>query len=354
MRLHGGQLPPFLQPSLRSRPQELSPSAEGDSRAKCEGEARCEGGGGSRHGGFLLPLLLLLSACVAPEQTVIPVPADTTARAVVEVARFRDARALAADPAGRLYVVDAAEAVVVVLTPEGARLQTFGGPGSGDYGLLEPSGVDPTNGLEWFVADAGNARLQRLSHDGRLIETIPVPAGEPRAVGQPEPGRLPRGEPEGGLRGRPVAVAAGPAETLYAVEAERGVVLQWEGRRLARILGADGPNALAEPNDLAVASDGALFVADRAREAVLVYSSLGVFRRAVPGEAAGGVRAVGLARGPEGARLLVVGPRAVAVHRAEGGLVEVVPVAVVEELVDAAVAAGRLYVLTPTRLLRVE
>ena len=68
----------------------------------------------------------------------------------------------------------------------------------------------------------------------------------------------------------------------------------------------------------------------------------------------GGVRAVGIGRGPEGARLLVVGPWAVGVHRTEGGLVEVVPVATEEALVDATVALGQLYVLTPTRLLRVD
>jgi hypothetical protein len=299
---------------------------------------------------------LFLTACGGPRPVAppVPAPADTTAQVAVEVARFRDARALAADPVGRLYVVDAAEAVVTVLTPEGVPIATFGGPGSGDYGLLDPAGVDPTNGLELFVADAGNARLQRFSLDGRLIETIPVPAGEPGVSGAPEPGRSREGESGSGLRGRPVAVAIGPADARYAVEAERGVVLQWEGRRLARRLGADGPGALATPVDLAVTSEGTVFVADRARGAVLVYSSLGVFRRTVPGEAVGGARAVGLARGPEGMRLLVVGPRAVAVHRTEGGLVEVIPVAVGEELVDAAVALGHLYVLTPTRLLRVE
>jgi len=149
-------------------------------------------------------------------------------------------------------------------------------------------------------------------------------------------------------------VAVGPAGALYAVEAERGRVLQWENRRLVRLLGADGPGALAEPADLAVHPDGAVFVADRERGAVAVYSALGAFRRTVSGEATGGVRAVGLAATAGGVWLLVVGPRAVAVHRAEGGLVEVVPLWLEEELVDAALAGGRLYVLTPTRLLRVE
>jgi hypothetical protein len=97
-----------------------------------------------------------------------------------------------------------------------------------------------------------------------------------------------------------------------------------------------------------------VLVADRALGAVLVYSNLGVYRRAIPGDAAGGVRAVGLAPSAEGERLLVVGPGAVAVHRAEGGLIELIRPAQEEELVDAALVLGRLYVLTPTRLLRVR
>ncbi|MDX1420558.1 MAG: hypothetical protein R3181_11375 [Rubricoccaceae bacterium] len=296
-----------------------------------------------------------LAACASPSPVGVPgtAPAGPDARPVTEVARFRDARSLAV--AGEaLYVVDAAESVVVSLTPEGERLASFGGPGAGDHGLLEPSGVDPTNGLELYVADTGNARLQRLSREGRLIETIPVPSGEPRAVGRPESARSREDEASLGLRGRPLAVAVGPADALYAVEAERGVVVWWEGRRLARSLGADGPGALSAPTDVAVDGAGAVYVADPGREAVVVYSNLGVFRHAVPGAAAGGVRAVGLGRGPEGERLLVVGPQAVAVHRLEGGLVDVVPVDVGEELVDAAVSAGQLYVLTRTRLLRVE
>jgi hypothetical protein len=335
-------LPPLLVPSLRLRSghQKLPPSPEG----------------GNLYGVPFPLVLVLLAACAGPQRTGGPelAPADVTARPAVELARFRDARALATDGA-RLYVADAGASVVVVLTPEGLVLQTLGGPGSGDYGFLEPSGIDPTNGLELYVTDAGNARIQRFSHDGRLLETIPVPAGESRVVGRPDRGRSPEDEAVAGLRGRPVAVAVGPANARYAVEVERGVVLQWEGRRLARLLGADGAGALAEPADVAVTSDGTVFVADQAQGAVLVYGPLGEFRRAVPGDAAGGVRAVGFGPSPLGERLLVVGPRAVAVHRPEGGLDDIVlPRLGEEELVDAAMAAGHLFVLTPTRLLRVE
>ncbi len=294
-----------------------------------------------------------LFACAGSPDVAVPAgPVLTdTAREVTEVARFRDARALAADPAGRLYVVEAAESAVVVLDARGLPVASLGGPGSGDYSFLEPHDVDPANGLDLFVADAGNARIQRLSADGRFIETIPVPVGDPERM---RPDR-PADPSDPAQRGRPVAVAVGPAGSLYAVEAERGVVLRWDtGRRLSRRLGADGSGALADPTDLVVSGDGRVFVADAGLGAVLVYDDLGALVRAVPGEAAGGVVAVGLAPSQDGARLLVVGPRAVAVHRADGGLVEVIRVGGSEPLVGAAVSGGVLHMLTPTRLLRVE
>ncbi len=291
-------------------------------------------------------LLLCVTACSGTQVSQpLDVPTDSTA-SVVDIALFRDARSLAADPSGRLYVVDAAESTVSILTVEGEVIGTYGGPGTGEYSLLDPADVDPTNGLDLFVADLGNGRIQRFSRDGEFIESIAVPVGDPGVV-------------LGGdvAEGRPLAVAVGPGGALYAVEGERRVVLRWESdRRLSRLLGLpeDGGGALIEPVDIVVSGKGTVFVADRQRNAVLVYDGLGTFRRAISGRASGGVRAVALAPSAEGERLLIVGPRAIAVHEASGGLVDVVRPAVSEDLVGAAVAGGDLYVLTRTRLLRVE
>ncbi|NNF59068.1 MAG: hypothetical protein HKN04_12610 [Rhodothermaceae bacterium] len=294
----------------------------------------------------LAGLALIAGACARPSvvSEATSVRSDSVV-AVTELARFRDARALAADPAGRLYVVDAAESAVAMLATDGARLNTLGGPGTGTYAFLDPADVDPANGLDLFVADAGNGRIQRYSTDGRFIETIPVPTGETL------------GDQREQNAGSPIAVAVGAAQSLYAIEEQRGVVLHWEaGRRLMRVLGDQtaGPGALAEPVDLAVGPEGRVFVADRRRGAVLVYDALGTFVRAVPGEPAGAVHALALARAPEGVRLLVVGPRAVAVHRVEGGLTEVLAFDLDEPLVDAAVVGDALVVLTATRLLRAD
>ena len=264
----------------------------------------------------------------------------------------RACRALGVDPTGRFFVVEGGSASVVRLAPEGIRETAFGGPGTGDYGLLDPADVEPSVGLDLFIADAGNHRIQRVSRDGRLLETIPVPDGARATEGDLD-GRDALSAGAESL-GRPVAVAVGPEQALYAVEAGRGVVHRWgAGRRLAGALGADGEGALREPVSLAVGPGGALAVADRARRAVQLFDAYGSPLRAVPAAAVGEVVAVATAPGPRGPRLLVVGPRAVAVHEWAGGRVELIGLAPPEPLLDAAVAGGTLYVLTAGALWRV-
>lgn len=293
-----------------------------------------------------LASLLAIAACSGlrtPPATNHPTDFTT---AVIEIAQFRDARALASDPADRLYVVDAAASTVSVLTLEGEVIQTFGGPGTGEYSLLDPSDVDPTNGLDLFVADMGNGRIQRFSRDGELIESVDVPVGDPQTLGRAD-------ESEGRVQ----AVAVGPGGALYAIESERGAVLRWEGdRRLSRLVGPaeDRDGALIEPVDIAVSGDGFVFVADQARGAVLVFDGLGTFRRSISGRASDGVRALALAPFSNGQRLLVIGRRSVAVHDLDEGLLDVIRPAIAEDLIGAAVANGELYLLTRTRLFRAE
>ncbi|HYE94890.1 MAG TPA: NHL repeat-containing protein [Rubricoccaceae bacterium] len=288
-------------------------------------------------------LLLFLAGCAAAPPAAPPrAPADSVV-AVEEVAHFRQARALGAGPAGRLYVVDAAESAIVVLDSVGGRRAFIGGPGTGPYALLEPADVDPTNGLDLYVADAGNGRLQRFSDDGRLVESLAVPL-DPEA---PEE----RGTEEG-LPGRPVSVAAGPARTLFAVEANGRRVLRWDTGRAVRRATAPPPGTEGAPVDpvaVAVFSEGTLAVADRAQAAVLLYDAYGSFLRAIPAQAVGEVRNVAVS----GRRLLVVGPAAVAVHILDGGRLDLLAFDLGEPIVDAAVTLGHLHVLTPTRLLRV-
>ncbi|MDX1530056.1 MAG: hypothetical protein R3362_00885 [Rhodothermales bacterium] len=308
-----------------------------------------------------LPLLVLGCTGSAPPPAATPfAEADTLALRPLGPP-FREARAVAADPTGRLYVVDAAAAGVAELGVDGLPLGTLGGPGSGDYAFLSPADVDPTNGLVVYVADAGNGRVQRFSRQRRLLETIPVPADPERVEAAQRTGRsgfeaTPDTRALTGA-GRPVAVASAATGEVYAVEDLRGVVLRWEDRqRLTRVIGGPemGAGALEEPVDLALGPDGTLFVADRAQAAVLVYDPFGSFVRRIADGAARGLRAVTVHRD----RLLLVLDGGLLVYSLEGRFVQALHVPLdgvggtprPADLVGVAGLEDRLYLLTPTQL----
>lgn len=258
--------------------------------------------------------------------------------------RFGDARALATDPAGRLYVVDAAESAVVVLSPAGMVLAALGGPGTRDGAFLDPADVDPTNGQAIFIADAGAGTVAHVTAEGRTAETVAVPEVDPSRAAQAV-GLVLRALP----RGRPVAVAAAPDGALYVVEAERGVVLRLDEQRgVERVLGGPeaGPAALARPVDVAVDDEGTVWVADAGRGVLQPFDAFGAPGPAVPVGGPGGPVAVDAA----GDELVVVGPASVTVRGASGDAVRAVDLG--EPLVGAATTTVGLYVLTRTRLVR--
>jgi hypothetical protein len=288
---------------------------------------------------IVLAALVGIGGCTAPPALVAGGPALGDTLAVEAVGPiFEDARAVALDPTGALTVADAGAATVLVLEANGSLRSTLGGPGTGDYAFLDPSGVDPGNGLVLTVADTGNGRLQRFSRDGRLLDSTPVPTARDRA-GEEEP----RGE------GRPVAVAAAVTGELYAVEETGGVVLRWDDRRrFDRVIGGmeAGEGALRSPVGLALGPDGRLFVADRGHAAVLVYDAFGQYLRRIADGQLGGVVAVAVL----GDRLAVVLPRAVRLYGLDGRPLDVLVPTTDASLVDVAGAGGTLYVLTRNRL----
>lgn len=268
---------------------------------------------------------------------------DTVVHAREVLARFQDARALAVDTRGFLYVADAGRDVVDKLAPDGTRLAPIGGSGS-EHGQFDaPSDVDPTNGLVVVVADMGNGRLQRFSGASLHMETLPVARAEDFLV------------PAQGLEryagdGQPMAVATSPSSEIFALERLDGVVLKWDAwRRPERIIGAFGSAGayLTEPVALAV-DENRLLVADAAREEVLVFDHFGGFVGTLAERLARNTRAMFVQDGG----LWLVRPDAVTVHSAGGAGVRTLRMDIGEDLVDARPYGGNLYLLTPTRLLR--
>ena len=276
--------------------------------------------------------------------------ADTTLAQWTPLATFVDARAVAVDPSGAIYVVDAGRDAVVKLDANGAVVATLGGPGLGANSFDGPADVDPTNGLVLLVADAGNGRLQQFSRQFALLASLRL-VDVDAALGQDAV--VYSGvdqEAAGAPAGAPVAVASSPSNETFAVDALQGVVFKWDrNRRLERVIGTvdDGDGVLVEPVALAVDRQ-TLYVVDPGQSAVQVYDTFGGYVRTLQPQGGASLRSIFLA---PNAVWLVMPDRLVHYNtrgRQEGSL----DLALEAPVVDAAWHQGQLFALTSMTLYR--
>lgn len=278
--------------------------------------------------------------------------ADTTITEATTLAVFQDPVALAVDPAGVLYVVDAVTSSITRMTTAGEILSTHGGPGRGEYQFDEPSDIDVSGGLVWLVADAGNSRIKRYSSEFLHLASMPVDLSS-FAV-QQSAGRGGFREEEGAplqyASGRPISVAATIGDETFAVDAENGTVIKWDAsRRIERVFGnTEGALLLVDPVSVAVDRDGSVYVADRGLDAVLVFDRFGTYLRVLAKDIARDVETVYT----RGERMFVVLPYRLLVYDLNGLLLRVYDVHLGEPLRDVAVADGAFFLLTDRRLVR--
>ena len=271
--------------------------------------------------------------------------APEQAAGATALAEFEDARALAVDPRGRLYVVDAGRDVVEILDSTGGRIDVIGGSGTRVGEFDGPSDVDPTNGQLLLVADTYNGRIQRFSEEGQYLESLPI--GQTDRVGGGWSFEN-RGEsnPVRGT-GRPVAVVRDDDESIFVLDERNRRLLKWTDLGGMEPI-VDGGRRVQDPVALAIGAARQLYVADAEQQAVLVYDSFGTFRRRVPTPPLPDVQALAVHRG----RLHIVSPDTVRIWDRTDAQVAAHSVALSESLVDIARTDGEVYLLTETRLLR--
>jgi hypothetical protein len=266
------------------------------------------------------------------------------------IASFEEARALARDGRGYLYVVDAGANAVVQLQPDGTILRTLGGSGTAPGAFYDPLDIDPTNGLVLVVADAGNGRLQRFSRQFVPLEVLPVVRVDryvPEQAGQPIYSLGERGE-VGTPDGRPIAVITNAADETFAIDAAQGLVLKWDRqRRLERAIGGydAGEGTLSDPVALAIDVQY-LYVADRAEAGVAVYDHLGAFVRWIGRGRLEDVRALTITEG----QLWCVLPERLRIYDPGGRIMHDLPVDAEQPLEDVSVTAEVIFVLTARHL----
>jgi DNA-binding beta-propeller fold protein YncE len=92
---------------------------------------------------------------------------------VTTVGTFQRAAALSVDPDGTAYVVDAGSNVLAKFTLHGERTGIVGGYGWGDLTFDQPADVALSSGLDLYVADYGNHRVQRFDRNLNFVATLP-------------------------------------------------------------------------------------------------------------------------------------------------------------------------------------
>lgn len=268
------------------------------------------------------------------------------------IATFGEARRLGVDPNQVLYVADVRESTVTAVTPDGRVLVTLGGRGTEAGAFDEPADVDPTNGLEIFVADAGNGRVQHFSRNGKYVEALPIGRVDP---GNRTSARQPifdtgRNGSDARADGRPIAVASMPNGDVFVLDARENAVVRFDRQRRPEPF-AGGFDArqgrLVEPVAMAV-SDRAVFVADAGIGGIVIYDRFGT--------PDGRIR---LAQTPRSLTMVgndlwaVLDDQILIIDPSRQQVIGQIPVRLDEPLVDAARVDRTLALLTPTRLVLV-
>jgi len=116
---------------------------------------------------FLLSLLELIPLFLIQTR-----PQDSGDDSSRSYGTFTSASSMAVDPAGMIYVLDAGENKVIKLSETGRQLGVAGGYGWGDQTFDHPYDLCAQNGLDVYIADYGNHRIQRYDRNLNFVSSF--------------------------------------------------------------------------------------------------------------------------------------------------------------------------------------
>jgi len=270
--------------------------------------------------------------------------AQDTLRAGFEViTQVSEARALAIDSEGLIYVVTPSE--LIQFDHQGILNVRLDGTSIGAFGDL--SDVDPGNGLICVISDEEKGTLLRFSTELLHLETIPFP----RDI-NPVLKRSPRLDPQNGFStalGQPIAISLGATGDIFAIDVSSRSVLKWDtSRRLERVIGGfgTGEGQLSEP--VSIATDATtLYVADRALGVVKTYDYFGGHMWDI--KTGKDVRSITIS----GTELWVIFSDSIWIYSTRGDLLNQIVIQIDDPLIAAAPVSNHMILLTLKRLLRV-
>lgn len=115
---------------------------------------------------FLFPLISIASLSFTSFQALPSLVAEFS------FGRFNNPKGISVDPGGNIYVSDTGRNLLMRFNSAGDSTGGVGGYGWGDYQFDQPFDVCATNGIEIFVADYNNHRIQRLNRTLANLATL--------------------------------------------------------------------------------------------------------------------------------------------------------------------------------------
>ncbi|MCY4234043.1 MAG: hypothetical protein OXE59_09950 [Bacteroidetes bacterium] len=205
---------------------------------------------------------------------------DTLKAGFEVIADISDARALAVDQDGLLYVVSAS--TMFLFNDDGQLITSLDGTSGGVFGEL--TDIDPGNGLIWVLADFDFGSLHRFSKELLHLETIRIPSNSATELGRSP--RVDLRDEFATTLGQPIAVSTGQSGEIFAIDVSAQHVIKWDNsRRLERKIGefGTGDGQLVEP--IRIATDAtSVYVADRSLRRINIYDYFGGYERSVQTE----------------------------------------------------------------------
>ena len=206
-----------------------------------------------------------------------------------------EATAIDVDLYGNIYLLDGERGVLTILDPAGKFVGTMGGAGWENSQFDRPAGLWARNGIDVFVADYGNHRIQRFDRSLSYVSTLFTREDDTpeKRFGYPtdvtlsrlgdlfvcdgENQRLIQVNRDGDVvrsigdfsagKGRltaPCRVDIGAQDRLYVLDGRRIVVFDIFGNYVREVGLPDDPLLLwADDDGLLVADKGTLYVFDR-------------------------------------------------------------------------------------------
>jgi DNA-binding beta-propeller fold protein YncE len=165
---------------------------------------------------------------------------------------------------GNVYVLNPSRNTLQLFDRAGQLVREIGGPGWHDSEFDRPSGVWARNGIDVFVADYGNHRIQRFDRTLTFVSSFSTRDNDnPRE-----------------RFGFPTDVALSRQGELYLCDSENGRIVKVDRfTQVERVFGdfGGGKGRLTSPSRLAVGPADAVYVIDGDR--VVVYDPFGNYER---------------------------------------------------------------------------